>query len=375
MPNHIDQYHHLNLPGSIREKVRVLYDNLRVHYPFITRLAVALHDPKTDLVATFVYAAEQNTPLPHYEIPLSKAESLKQTALTDTPRVINDLQALEHSSKKHTLALLGAGYLASYTIPMVFNNRLLGFVFFNASQKNVFNESVMSELDMVAHMVTLLVYSEESNVNTLKATVKTALDLTHSRDPETGTHLERMSRYARIIATELAEQFNLSDEVIEHIYLFAPLHDIGKLRTPDNILLKSDKLTADEFEVMKCHPGDGLSIINKLLDNYGLNGVGYVSILRNIAHFHHELLDGSGYPNGIRDEDIPIEARIVTVADVFDALTSRRPYKEAWPVDQAFEHLRVLAQSKLDPNCVEALIKHREQIEMIMSTFKENPYG
>ncbi len=375
MTDHIDQFHNLNYAGSLRDKVQVLYDNLRVHYPFITRVAIALHDPITDLVKTFVYVAEKDTPLPHYQARLSDAHSLKQTAELDEPRLINDLSSLTDSHQKHTQALLEAGYLASYTIPMVFNDHLLGFVFFNADQKNVFDEKNMSEMDMVAHMITLLIYNEKSNIKTLTATVKSALDLTHSRDPETGSHLERMSRYARIIANELADQYHLTDDVIEHIYLFAPLHDLGKLKTPDKILLKSAKLTDDEFEIMKCHPSDGLAIINKLLDNFGLNGVGHVDILRNIAHYHHECLDGSGYPSGISGESIPIEARIVTVADIFDALTSTRPYKDAWPMAEAFAHLRTLAGNKLDAQCVEALIKNQEQVALIMERFKENEYG
>lgn len=116
-------------------------------------------------------------------------------------------------------------------------------------------------------------------------------------------------------------------------------------------------------------------MIDVLLKNHGLDGVGYIDMLRNIALYHHEAYDGTGYPNGLKADDIPIEARIVAVADVFDALTSRRPYKPAWSNDDAFIALRELADQKLDRRCVEVLISCRQEVEQIQQRFSENPYG
>jgi HD-GYP domain-containing protein (c-di-GMP phosphodiesterase class II) len=199
--------------------------------------------------------------------------------------------------------------------------------------------------------------------------------MTHSRDPETASHLERMSRYTRLIAKELADKYHFDDPFIEHIYLFAPLHDLGKIKVPDRILLKPDKLTSEEFSVMKNHPSDGRELIDLLLENYGLNGVGYVEMLRNIANYHHEFVDGSGYPDGLKGEAIPIEARIVTVADVFDALTSERPYKKAWSNDEAYTKLQEMSGKQFDPECVQALLANKEEIEEIQRSFMENDYG
>jgi response regulator RpfG family c-di-GMP phosphodiesterase len=137
---------------------------------------------------------------------------------------------------------------------MICNDHFFGFVFFNAVEKNVFTEHVMVELYMVGHIISLLIYNEQSNIRTLLVTVKSALNMTHSRDPETASHLERMSRYTRLIAKELAGKYNFNDQFIEHIYLFAPLHDLGKIKVHDRILLKPDKLTSDEFSVMQNHP-------------------------------------------------------------------------------------------------------------------------
>ncbi|MCG8672543.1 MAG: HD domain-containing protein [Pseudomonadales bacterium] len=239
----------------------------------------------------------------------------------------------------------------------------------------MFTDRVLADLDVMAHMVTLLVYNERARVRTLLATIKSALDITHSRDPETGSHIERMSRYARIIALELAQTKRLDEQFVEHVYLFAPLHDIGKIKIPDKILLKEDKLTENEFEIMKTHSLEGEALIEKLIENYGLAGVSHIHMLKNIVLYHHEAMDGSGYPKGLKGADIPLESRIVTVADIFDALTSKRPYKEAWSNDKAFAKLDAMAQTKIDPECVAALKKHLPEVQKIQSTYIENPYG
>lgn len=291
------------------------------------------------------------------------------------PRVVNNFAEFEHSEQSHSQALIRAGYRSSYTLPMIWEEHFFGFVFFNSKLPEVFTERVLADLDVIAHMVTLLVYNERSRVRTLLATIKSALDMTHSRDPETGTHIERMSRYARIIAREMALQNGLDDAFVEHVYLFAPLHDIGKIRIPDSILLKADKLTDEEFAVMRTHSEAGKALIDKLLDNYGLAGVTHIDMLKNIVLYHHEAMDGSGYPDQIRGTDIPLESRVVTVADIFDALTSQRPYKKAWSNDQAFAKLDELAENKIAPDCVAALKKHRAEIERIQAQFQENPFG
>ena len=264
---------------------------------------------------------------------------------------------------------------ASYTLPMYRDGEFIGFIFFNSFRQQVFQESVLNDLDMAGHMISMLVASEKSIVETLQATVRSAMSFTHHRDPETAEHIDRMSRYSRLIARNLADEFGFDDQYIEHIFLFSPLHDLGKICIPDSILLKQGKLTDAEYEIMKSHAVKGREMIDALLKNFGLDGVGYIDMLRNIAQYHHEAYDGSGYPEGLQANEIPIEARIVTVADVFDALTSQRPYKRAWTNDEAFAVLRSMSGRKLDKMCVEALVTQRVAIENIQQQFRENPYG
>jgi two-component system response regulator RpfG len=181
------------------------------------------------------------------------------------------------------------------------------------------------------------------------------------RDEETGYHLIRMSRYSRLIAAAIG----LEREEAETIELAAPLHDIGKIGIPDHILLKTGKLSEEEWQVMRGHPLIGHEILKGSASKYVRMGA-------LIALGHHEKYDGSGYPNGLVGDHIPLCARIVAVADVFDALTSVRPYKPAWKIDDAFAYLLAERGRHLDPRLVEAFAGAKEQIRAIQSEWLDS---
>jgi HD-GYP domain-containing protein (c-di-GMP phosphodiesterase class II) len=178
-----------------------------------------------------------------------------------------------------------------------------------------------------------------------------------------------MSYYAQLIARGIAPVIGRDDDWVEYVGLFAPLHDIGKITTPDAILFKPGKLTESEFEVMKQHAPKGASILLSLIDSLSLEQVPHIESLIQIARHHHERWDGAGYPDGLAGEAIPPEACIIKVADVFDALTSKRCYKEPWPVEKAAEYLREGAGSQFDPRCVDILLAQNEHILEVMTRF------
>ncbi|MCU0971980.1 MAG: response regulator [Gammaproteobacteria bacterium] len=180
------------------------------------------------------------------------------------------------------------------------------------------------------------------------------------RDNETGFHIVRMSRYSEITARSLG----LNEAMAELILNASPMHDIGKLGIPDRILLKPGPLDAEEWEIMKTHAAIGAEI----LDGHGST---LLQMASRIARCHHERWDGSGYPAGLAGKDIPLEARIVTVADIFDALTSRRPYKEAWSVDRALDEIRHAAGRHLDPAVVKAFLGALPEITGVMRQYAE----
>jgi response regulator RpfG family c-di-GMP phosphodiesterase len=179
-----------------------------------------------------------------------------------------------------------------------------------------------------------------------------------SRDPQTGSHLLRMASYSKIIALALG----LSEDEAEEIYLAAPMHDVGKIGIPDRILLKGGKLTPEEWLEMKRHTNYGYDILrSSVTPILKLGGV--------IALNHHEAWNGSGYPNGKKGHEIPLCARIVAVADVFDALMSPRPYKEAWSLDEALVELTNIAGVRLDSECVNAFMQSIDTVKQIMNDY------
>ncbi len=181
------------------------------------------------------------------------------------------------------------------------------------------------------------------------------------RDEETGNHVVRMAKYARIIA----EEMGLDEATCIDIEYAAPMHDIGKIGIPDGVLLKPGKLNEREWEVMQSHTTIGYGILANSQSKYMQMGA-------VIALYHHERFDGQGYPNGLTGADIPLIARIVTVADVYDALVSVRPYKEAWPVEKAVDYIKEHAGTQLDPDCVAAFCKRVSDITKIQTEYADD---
>ncbi len=375
MSDHKDILGELDFDIPLKEKLICTHAAIKQHFPFIARIAITIYDPVTTVLKTYLHSSDGDSPLNNYQARLEDAPSLKALLEKGKPRVINNMLTFEDGTHEHTRRIGRSGYASSYTMPMFHNSRFFGFIFFNSKQINSFKPEVLYELDMIGHMLSLMVVSELESVHTLLAAIKTTGHITHLRDPETGSHLDRMSRYSRLIAVNLAEQYHLDDDYIEHIFLFSPLHDIGKIAIPDHILLKPGSFDESETAIMHTHAQKGREMIDELLKNFSLENFYHIDILRNIIELHHEAIDGSGYPGGVKGDDIPLEARIVAVADVFDALTSRRPYKEAWSIDRAFDELNQLAGSKLDGNCVKALVSNREAVASIQQQFSENQFG
>jgi len=213
-------------------------------------------------------------------------------------------------------------------------------------------EELMTAFDKIKQVNLQL---RESTLDTIQRLATAA----EYRDDDTAAHIWRMSHYSHVISRTLGKP----SDFVDNILYASPMHDVGKIGTPDHILLKKGELTPEERKIMEGHTFIGEQILGESDDPL-------LIVARKIAGGHHEKWDGTGYPRMLAGEDISEEARIVAVADVYDALTTKRVYKDAWPKDEAFEYIKARSGKHFDPQCVEALMESRNEIVDLMRSSK-----
>ncbi|MBI2363336.1 MAG: GAF domain-containing protein [Elusimicrobia bacterium] len=225
--------------------------------------------------------------------------------------------------------------------------------------KGAFNEEDEGFLRILATIASssienakLYEYLRKSHLETI---YRMAMVAEYRDQQDTASHLHRISKYTGLVAAELG----LPLDLVEDLRYASPLHDIGKVAIPDSILLKPGKLTPDEYEEMKKHPVYG----GRMLENAESR---LLKLARNIALSHHEHWDGTGYPYSLKGEEIPLEARIVSVVDVYDALTTRRVYKGAWSVEDTFRYMNEQSGRLFDPKVIDAFVRCRSMVEDLM---------
>jgi len=214
--------------------------------------------------------------------------------------------------------------------------------------------------DQSRHLESLVQQRTEELTNTRLEIIRRLGRAAEYKDNETGMHVIRMSLFCKFIA----EDMGLDTQWCELLYNASPMHDIGKIGIPDAVLLKPGKLDADEWHIMKKHAEFGAEIIGK-------HETPLLQMAEEIAICHHEKWDGSGYPNGLKGTDIPLSARIVAIADVFDALTSERPYKKAWSEERALTLLREESGRHFDPELIPHFFNSLSRVRDIQQKFKE----
>ena len=206
--------------------------------------------------------------------------------------------------------------------------------------------------------------------------ITTMADLVESRDSDTGAHVQKTAAYVKIIVEGLKNKGyyveKITPKFMSDVVRSAPLHDVGKINIPDKVLNKPGKLTDEEFEIMKTHTTAGKKIMENAIST--VEGDNYLKEARNMAAYHHERWDGKGYPEGIHGEVIPLAARIMAVADVFDALTSPRVYKPAFPLDKALSIIEEGKGKQFDPKCVEVFMDSLPEVKVILKKYNNQDY-
>ncbi|EGC03477.1 HD-GYP domain-containing protein [Ruminococcus albus] len=205
----------------------------------------------------------------------------------------------------------------------------------------------------------------------------TMADLVENRDSDTGAHIQKTAAYVKIIVEGLKRKGyyaeKLTPKFMSDVVRSAPLHDIGKISIPDNVLNKKGKLNEAEYEIIKTHTTAGRIIMEKAINT--VEGENYLKEARNMAAYHHERWDGKGYPEGLHGEVIPLSARIMAVADVFDALASPRVYKPAFPLEKALSIIQEGSGTQFDPKCVEVFMEALPEVKTVLSKYSENGQG
>ncbi|OHW62307.1 cyclic di-GMP phosphodiesterase response regulator RpfG [Andreesenia angusta] len=361
----------INTNMSFDDSLKYIYNSFGMYIPY-SYIGIALFKSKDSDILVGSYGIgktklsdNEMTGILGYEIPVGET-SLKEIMRSGEARIINDLEEyLEGKKVKgYNRIVLDSGIKASITLPLVANDICLGFIFFSSDRKHVYNENHVRFLNVLSNSIAVSfqknIFVEDLLYSSLLALTK----ISEEKDEDTGEHLGRMKRYSTTLAKLMKKSpvfMNKMDaSFILDIEKFSPMHDIGKVGIPDRILLKPGKLDYEEFEIMKTHTVNGAQVLIEAEENLKKNGKEMFRMGIEIALTHHEKWDGSGYPEGLKGSQIPLAGRIVAVADVLDALLSKRPYKEPFSFEKSVEIILEGKGKHFDPDIIEVFESNLE---------------
>ncbi len=330
-----------------------------------------------------------STVYPDYYLYPGFSEDISQTSLSEVVNrgnalIINNLSEYAALKEKgggsisaSTRLLLKEGIYASITSPLLFREKCVGFLFVSTRDKKGYSIENANELAGITSVIGHSLYMEYIFQETIAESTRSIVSLMSERDNETSRHLDRMSRYSYILAREYSRRFTRLDPALEReILWFSPLHDIGKIGIPDEILHKNGPLAENERKKMQTHVIIGERIIRLMNERLGkILSRSLLNTAVEIIATHHERFDGTGYPNGLVGKEIPVSGRIVAVADVFDALTSVRPYKEAWTISKTVNYMKTGMSEHFDPEILSCLESSLDEIITIYDLYRDENFA
>lgn len=365
----------INASNSFNDTLDKIFNTFSKYVPY-THIGIALFREDQSNLLTASYGVSDSmheglgTALAGHTTDIRESSLLKIME-NGQPRVINDYDTYFKTRpiRGYSRIILDYGIKSSITLPLMANEKQIGFIFFSSAEKGVYNKTHVQFLKTVSNAIAI---SMEKNVmvdELLYSSILALAKLAEARDEDTGDHLHRMKSNVMLLTQLLSEnspyKSRMTPQLINDLEKFSPMHDIGKVGIPDGILLKPGKLSSDEFEIMKTHAAYGADVLKIAEENIVKRGRSMFSEGIAIAIGHHEKWDGSGYPNGTSGEDIPLSARIVTLADVLDALMSKRPYKEPFTFEKSVEIILSGRGTHFDPVLVDVFVANLDRFRLI----------
>lgn len=343
----------------------------------VDRVGLAFVDYSREMiVAEYGVLVDQNIKLgPGFEVPFVRT-SLFDLIESKKPVINNDLEnEFIKRPKSSSLYLLSLeGVKSNLILPLTMGNAVFGFLFLSSRQKNFFDLNHL-------HLAEKIVYEIKGLLNRTYFTkvifnkITTGFsELVDKKDNETGQHINRMVNYSTLLAQKLVEKnhpdYPINDKIVLEIERNASVHDIGKVGIPDSILKKPGKLTDEEWEIMRTHPIIGGDIFKSMREGLKAFDPELYKVSEEITRSHHEKWNGEGYPNGLKGFEIPLVARIVSVADVFDAISNKRVYKDAFDFEESFKMLEEMKGKNLDPFLVDLFIENSDEVLKIYQKYQ-----
>lgn len=346
--------------NTLSETLRFVFNEFRTLLP-LDWVGMLVMDGRGERFVLQHRFTEGETKLNEGDSFLAAGTMLGRAMEENRPLHLPDLEQLaeEDENAEFAARLAEDGRRSALFFPLSVEGDWSAMVAFAVSARDAYTPE---HLELLGNIAVQVAHGFEKTVvteNLVITAVAGLAKLAESRDLDTGDHLTRMARYSALIAEELGREGpymeRVNSDLVRDIFRFAPMHDIGKVGIPDSILLKPGKLGSEEWHEMRRHPSIGGEVLRRC--EMQMNAVGHsvFQVAIEIAECHHENFNGTGYPSGLTGENIPLSARVVTAADVFDALTSKRPYKEAWSVEQALILFREDEGQQFDPVVVEAM--------------------
>lgn len=338
----------------------------------INRIGIAFVDYEAGIIFTEGAISDYNDILLDIGYSVKINESSLKPIIVNKKGVINnnllDGKEIGHLSETKKL-ITQEGIKSNMVIPLISNEEVFGLIFFSSNKVNHFNADHLRISEKIIYELSEILKRSYLIKVVFNRFTKSIAELVDNRDNETGDHLERMTQYSVVIAKGLLnsplDEYKVDLKYVEDIKTYAASHDIGKVGISDYILKKPGRLTYDEFEIMKKHTIIGENVFKEIRSSLKMFDDSYFKISEEIVGAHHEKWDGSGYPHGLKGSEIPLSARIVAIADVFDALTSKRVYKEAFSIEAALAIIEEGKGQHFDPYLVDVFFEKLDKIKEI----------